>query len=195
MEEDLKAEQDAIEDGAQRRCWKKYAEKAGLAIWQKPFNHIECENNRKKDSELRPHICSKSENPDTTWYRKMETCISPLPDTKDQGQVAGGALAKWPAHLVALPPRIVRNSLAGIIAETFNTGLKLWEESVKYYENSLIPPLAKGRYRNIMDMSSGLGSFAAALANDSIWVMNTIAPDANELSVIYEHGLIGTYQN
>ncbi len=111
--------------------------------------------------------------------------------------MAGGALAKWPAHLVALPPRIASNSLAGIIAETFNTGLKLWEESVKYYKNSLIPPLAKGRYRNIMDMNSGLGSFAAALANDSIWVMNTIAPDANEntLSVIYEHGLIGTYQN
>jgi hypothetical protein len=126
----------------------------------------------------------------------METCISPLPDTK-QGQVAGGALAKWPAHLVALPPRIASNSLAGIIAETFNTGLKLWEESVKYYKNSLIPPLAKGRYRNIMDMNSGLGIFAAALANDYIWVMNTIASDANEntLGVIYEHGLIGTYQN
>jgi hypothetical protein len=55
----------------------------------------------------------------------METCISPLPDTKDQGEVAGGALAKWPAHSVALPPRIASNSLAGIIAETFNTGLKL----------------------------------------------------------------------
>jgi len=66
-EENLKAKQDAIEDGAQRRCWKKYAENGGLAIWRKPFNHIECENNRKKDAEFRPHICSKSENPDTTW--------------------------------------------------------------------------------------------------------------------------------
>jgi len=46
-------------------------------------------------------------------------------------------------------------------------------------------------------MNSGLGIFAAALANDYIWVMNTIASDANEnsLGVIYEHGLIGTYQN
>jgi len=44
---------------------------------------------------------------------------------------------------VALPPRIASNSLAGIIAETFNTGLKLWEESVKYYKNSLIPPLPR----------------------------------------------------
>ncbi|CAM6041334.1 unnamed protein product [Sphagnum compactum] len=196
-EEDLKAEQDAIEDGAQRLCWKKYAEKGGLAIWQKPFNHIECENNHKKDAELRPHICSKSENPDTAWYRKMETCISPLPDTKDQGEVAGGALAKWPARLVALPPRIASNSLPGITAETFNADIKLWEERVKYYKNSLIPPLAKGRYRNIMDMNSGLGSFAAALANDPVWVMNTIAPDAKEntLGAIYERGLIGTYQN
>ncbi len=66
-EEDLKAEQDTIEDGAQCLCWKKYCEKWGLAIWHKPFNHIECENNRKKDAELRPHVCNKSENPDTTW--------------------------------------------------------------------------------------------------------------------------------
>jgi hypothetical protein len=116
---------------------------------------------------------------------------------KIRGKWQVGALAKWPARLVALPPRIASNSLAGVIAATFNTGLKLWEESVKYYKNSLIPPLAKGRYRNIMDMNSGLASFAAALANNSIWVMNTIAPDANEntLGVIYEHGLIGTYQN
>ncbi len=111
--------------------------------------------------------------------------------------MAGGALAKWLARLVALPPRIASNSLAGIITETFNTGLKLWEESVKYYKNSLIPPLAKGRYRNIMDMNSGLGSFPAVLVTDSIWVMKTTAPDANEntLGVIYEHGLVGTYQN
>jgi hypothetical protein len=48
-----------------------------------------------------------------------------------------------------------------------------------------------------MDMNSGLGSFAAALANDPVWVMNTIAPDAKEntLGAIYERGLIGTYQN
>ncbi|CAN4080325.1 unnamed protein product [Withania somnifera] len=54
-----------------------------------------------------------------------------------------------------------------------------------------------GRYRNIMDMNSGLGGFAAALQSPKLWVMNvmpTIA-DKNTLGVIYERGLIGIYHD
>jgi hypothetical protein len=48
-----------------------------------------------------------------------------------------------------------------------------------------------------MDMNAGLGGFAAALAQDKVWVMNVVPYDAkdNTLGVIYERGLIGTYQN
>jgi hypothetical protein len=48
-----------------------------------------------------------------------------------------------------------------------------------------------------MDMNAGLGGFAAALANDPVWVMNVVPSDAkqNTLGVIYERGLIGTYQD
>jgi hypothetical protein len=61
------SEQDGIEEAARHLCWKKFAEKDNLAIWQKPWNHAECEQSRKKDPELRPHICSKAENPDSAW--------------------------------------------------------------------------------------------------------------------------------
>ncbi|GJU47257.1 probable methyltransferase PMT15 [Tanacetum coccineum] len=43
------------------------------------------------------------------------------------------------------------------------------------------------------------GGFAAALAlsKDPVWVMNVVPVEANvnTLGVIYERGLIGTYQN
>lgn len=64
-QEDLKQEQDAIEDVAKRLCWKKVIEKNDLSIWQKPINHVECIKSRKVYKT--PHIC-KSDNPDMAWY-------------------------------------------------------------------------------------------------------------------------------
>lgn len=63
--EDLKEEQDAIEDVAKRLCWKKVIEKDDLAIWQKPVNHFECVKSRKLYQT--PHLC-KSDNADAAWY-------------------------------------------------------------------------------------------------------------------------------
>lgn len=64
-EEDLKREQDKIEDVARSLCWNKVAEKEDLSIWQKPKNHLECDDIKKKYKI--PHIC-KSDNPDAAWY-------------------------------------------------------------------------------------------------------------------------------
>lgn len=63
--EDLKEEQDNIEDVARSLCWNKVVEKGDLSIWQKPKNHLECANIKKKYKT--PHIC-KSDNPDAAWY-------------------------------------------------------------------------------------------------------------------------------
>lgn len=192
--EDLKEEQDSIEDLANRLCWKKVVEKNNLAIWQKPWNHMDCAKIHKSGS--LPRLC-KGENADLAWYRKMESCITPLPDVHDHNEVAGGKLQKWPKRLSAVPPRILAGTLPGFTADSFHADSKLWLERVSYYKNSVIPPLAKGRYRNIMDMNAGLGGFAAALGGDKVWVMNVVPFDAkdNSLGVIYERGLIGTYQN
>lgn len=56
-QEDLKQEQDAIEDVAAQLCWKKVVEKGDLAIWQKPLNHNNCVDR---------NICS-SGNADAGW--------------------------------------------------------------------------------------------------------------------------------
>ncbi|OAY78822.1 putative methyltransferase PMT18, partial [Ananas comosus] len=191
--EDLKQEQDEIEDLAKRLCWKKVVEKDDLAIWQKPINHVECVQSRKVYKT--PHIC-KSNNPDAAWYKKMETCITPLPEVNSSKEVAGGALAKWPERAFAVPPRISRRSIPGITAKKFQENNKLWGERVNYYKK-LIPPLTQGRYRNVIDMNANLGGFAAALAKHPLWVMNVVTADSgpDTLGAIYERGFIGTYQD
>lgn len=127
----------------------------------------------------------------------METCLTNLPEVSTNQDVAGGELLKWPERLNAVPPRISRGTLEGITAETFQKDTALWNRRVSYYKavnNQLEKP---GRYRNILDMNAYLGGFAAALINDPLWVMNVVPVQAkaNTLGVIYERGLIGTYQD
>ncbi|CAN6466094.1 unnamed protein product [Victoria cruziana] len=192
-EEDLKQEQDAIEDVAKRLCWKKVVEKGDLAIWQKPINHIDCLKSRRVHKV--PHIC-KGGNPDSAWYTKMETCITPLPQVHAASQVAGGVVKKWPQRAMAVPPRISTGSIPGITPEKFAADNGMWKDRLKHYM-SFIPSFTRGRYRNIMDMNAFLGGFAAALANSPVWVMNVVPanPQHDTLGAIYERGFIGTYHD
>ncbi|MCO5584736.1 hypothetical protein L7F22_038668 [Adiantum nelumboides] len=192
--DDLSEEQDAIESLARRLCWKKVIQKGNLAVWQKPWNHIDCI--KKKRVLKAPHIC-KNQDADAAWYKKMETCITPLPETTDRKAVAGGPLANWPTRLVSVPPRILNGTLPGVTESTFQKDTAQWKKRVSYYKDSLIPPLGNGRYRNIMDMNAGLGGFATALVKDEVWVMNVVPSSAklDTLGVVYERGLIGTYQD
>ncbi|KAA8526040.1 hypothetical protein F0562_007860 [Nyssa sinensis] len=191
--EDLKQEQDAIEDVAKRLCWKKVTEKGDLAVWQKPINHIDCVKSRKIYH--KPHIC-KSDNPDAAWYKNMETCITPLPEVRSSNEVAGGAVEKWPERAFAVPPRISSGSIPGITGEKFREDNELWRDRVTHYKRT-ISALPQGRYRNILDMNSYLGGFAAALLKYPVWVMNVVPAntDRDTLGVIYERGFIGTYHD
>ena len=47
--------------------------------------------------------------------------------------------------------------------------------------------------RNVMDMNSNLGGFAAALKDEDVWVMN-VAPvnSSSRLKIVYDCGLIVT---
>ncbi|KAF6172194.1 hypothetical protein GIB67_024816 [Kingdonia uniflora] len=192
-QEDLKQEQDSIEDVAKGLCWKKVVEKEDLAIWQKPINHIECVKSRKLHPT--PHIC-KADNADAAWYKDMETCITPLPEVNSSDEVAGGAVEKWPQRAFSVPPRITSGSIPGITAEKFREDNELWKDRVSHYKK-IISSLAKGRYRNIMDMNAYMGGFAAALIKYPVWVMNVVPASSNQdtLGVIYERGFIGTYQD
>lgn len=71
-QEDLKQEQDAIEDVAKRLCWKKVTEKGDLAVWQKPLNHIECLKNRAVYK--KPQMC-KSDDPNFGWYSSLNILL------------------------------------------------------------------------------------------------------------------------
>ncbi|XP_068634145.1 probable methyltransferase PMT16 [Aristolochia californica] len=193
-EEDLNAEQTAIEKVAKSLCWKKFKGSGDIAIWQKPTNHIHCQRSRKVIKS--PLLCFRGD-PDAAWYQDMEACITPLPEVENIQEIAGGQLAKWPERLTAVPPRISSRSVEGITAGDFIEDTQLWRRRVSRYK-SLIGPLAqKGRYRNLLDMNARLGGFAAALIDDPLWVMNVVPMQAkpNTLGVIYERGLIGTYQD
>lgn len=48
-------------------------------------------------------------------------------------------------------------------------------------------------FRNIMDMNSNFGGFAAALKDKDVWLMNVAPVNASErLKIVYDRGLIGT---
>lgn len=185
-QEDLKKEQDSIEEVATGICWKKLIEKDDLLIFQKPINHVECNSNKK----------CKSQNPDAAWYKELEACVTPLPEVSNADDVAGGAVEKWPGRAFAVPPRISSNSIPGISVEKYREDNEIWKERISYYKR-IMPPIAKGRYRNIMDMNAFLGGFAAAMVKYPVWVMNVVSANSDQdtLGVIYERGLIGTYQD
>ncbi|KAK0595185.1 hypothetical protein LWI29_004322 [Acer saccharum] len=193
-QEDLNNEQVSIENVAKSLCWTKVVQKNDIAIWQKPLNHLNCNVNRKLSKSL--PFCP-AHDPDKAWYTEMETCLTHLPEVSSGEQISGGELAKWPERLNAIPPRIRTGSVEGITAEIFEENSQLWKSRVSYYKqvnNQLGKP---GRYRNLLDMNANLGGFAAALIDDPLWVMNVVPVEAkiNTLGVVYERGLIGTYQS
>ncbi|OAY64373.1 putative methyltransferase PMT15 [Ananas comosus] len=193
-QEDLSAEQNAIESVAKSLCWNKIKEQEDIAIWQKPVNHVHCKASRKLVQS--PPFCP-AQDPDAAWYNKMETCITALPEVASIEQVAGGELKNWPERLTAVPPRISSGSLEGVTAEMFLQDTALWKKRVGYYKTVINQLGQKGRYRNLLDMNARFGGFAAALIDDPVWVMNMVptATNIHTLGVIYERGLIGTYQD
>ncbi|KAG8488957.1 hypothetical protein CXB51_016965 [Gossypium anomalum] len=193
--DDLKAEQFRIETVAKSLCWKKIVQKGDIAIWQKPTNHIHCKATRKVFKQ--PRFC-QTQNPDMAWYTKLEKCLTPLPQVSEIKEIAGGQLPKWPQRLNAIPPRISSGSLTGVTGNNFVENTEQWKETVAYYKKIDYQLAQTGRYRNLLDMNAYLGGFAAALVDDPVWVMNAVPVEAdqlNTLGVIYERGLIGTYQN
>ncbi|XP_010559094.1 PREDICTED: probable methyltransferase PMT16 [Tarenaya hassleriana] len=186
--EDLESEQTQIERVARNLCWKKLVQKDDLAIWQKPFNHIHCKKTRQKLN--KPKFCMNPD-PDMAWYTKLEICLTPLPEVRET------KLEKWPARLNAVPPRISSGQVEGITKDIFLENTQLWKTRVSYYKTLDNQLAERGRYRNLLDMNAYLGGFAAALVDDPVWVMNIVPVESsvNTLGVVYERGLIGTYQN
>lgn len=184
--EDLRAEQNKLEEIASLLCWEKKYEKGDIAIWRKRDNADICEKNPVS-------LCE--DNTDDVWYKRMETCKASLPEVSSRDEVAGGKLETFPARLFAVPPRIAQGAIPEVTVKSYQEDNKLWRKHVNAYKriNRLI---GTTRYRNVMDMNAGLGGFAAALESRNSWVMNVVPTIAkNALGVIYERGLIGIYHD
>ncbi|XP_068636484.1 probable methyltransferase PMT2 [Aristolochia californica] len=188
---ELQKEQRKIEDIAKLLCWEKVYEKNEMAIWRKSVNPNSCSG--RKDSDV--SFC-ESDDADNVWYKKMSACVTPYPKVNSPDEVAGGELKTFPDRLKTVPPRIASGSIFGVSIESYQEDNRLWEKHVGTYKkvNKLID---SGRYRNIMDMNAGFGSFAAALESPKLWVMNVVPTIAKKstLGVIYERGLIGIYHD
>ncbi|CAI9096615.1 OLC1v1032807C3 [Oldenlandia corymbosa var. corymbosa] len=187
--EELEEEQRKIEETAKLLCWKKISEKAETAIWQKRLDSDTC---RAEQENSGVEFC-KASDPDDVWYKKMEGCVTPYSSEKSE-EVPN--VKPFPERLYAVPPRIENGLIPGVSAESYREDNKQWKKHVSYYKriNSI---LDSGRYRNIMDMNAGLGSFAAALESPKLWVMNVVPTIAEKstLGAVYERGMIGIYHD
>jgi hypothetical protein len=122
----------------------------------------------------------------------MRPCIVPV--QPDMEKAAVGVVPIWPARLTEPPKRL--KLVHGGNNGGFNQDTKLWKERVKHYKKTALPDLGTEKIRNIMDVNTLYGSFAAALIDDPVWVMNVVSSAAtNSLGIVYDRGLIGTYQD
>ncbi|KAL5998707.1 hypothetical protein ACLOJK_009652 [Asimina triloba] len=105
-------------------------------------------------------------------------------------RASGSGLVPWPARLTAPPPRLADFGYSGYM---FVKDLEIWQKRVETYWKLLGAKLKPDTVRNLMDMRANMGSFAAALRDKNVWVMNVVPIDEQKtLKIIYDRGLIGT---
>jgi len=188
--EDQKSDYNKLQSLLTSMCFKKYAQKDDIAVWQK-LSDKSCYDKIAKNMEAYPPKCDDSIEPDSAWYTPLRPCVvAPTPKVKKSGL---GSIPKWPERLHVAPERI------GDVHGGSANGLKhddgKWKNRVKHYKK-VLPALGTDKIRNVMDMNTVYGGFAAALIDDPIWVMNVVSSySANSLPVVFDRGLIGTYHD
>nr|GEY87562.1 probable methyltransferase PMT27 [Tanacetum cinerariifolium] len=164
----------------------------GVAIYRKPDSN-ECYNLRKKKH---PPMCKHEDDPDASWYVPLQICMHEIPmDETERGSHWPG---RWPER-VQKPPYWLNESQLGIYGkptpEDFKEDYRHWKRviSKSYMGNLGINWL---NIRNVMDMRTVYGGFAAALKDLKLWVLNVVNVDSPDtLPIIFERGLIGMYHD
>ncbi|KAJ6817064.1 putative methyltransferase PMT3 [Iris pallida] len=168
-----------------RMCWKIAAKQDQTVIWVKPLTN-DCYMDREPGT--RPPLCRPDDDPDAVWGVPMEACITPYSEQIQRAR--GSGLAPWPARLTSPPPRLIDLEYS---SEMFEKDTENWLVRVDKYWNLLSPKIRPNTLRNIMDMKANMGSFAAALKDKDVWVMNVVPEDGpNTLKIIFDRGLIGS---
>ncbi|KAI6702461.1 hypothetical protein NL676_011597 [Syzygium grande] len=172
---------------ARALCYEVIAVDRNTAVWRKPTGDS-CLPNQ---NELGIKLCDEFDDSSVAWYIKLKTCVSRTSSVK--GDYAVGSIPKWPDRLNRIP---VRAGLLGGGTDIFEDDTRRWTRRVDYYKKSLNLKLGTPSVRNVMDMNSFFGGFAAALSSDPVWVMNVVPADKpSTLSAIYDRGLIGVYHD
>lgn len=170
-------------------CFKLYNKKDDIAVWQKSSD----ENCYKQlnSVESYPPKCDDSIEPDSAWYTPLRSCAV-VPSLKLK-KTDLKSLPKWPERLNSAPERL--SDVPGGSAGAFKHDQGKWKTRVKHYKK-LLEALGSDKIRNVMDMNTVYGGFAASLVKDPVWVMNVVSSyGANTLPVVYDRGLIGTYHD
>ncbi|KAL0424488.1 UNVERIFIED_CONTAM: putative methyltransferase PMT27 [Sesamum radiatum] len=179
-------------------CWELVAIKkdrlnsVGVAVYHKPDSN-ECYEQRKQNY---PPMCKNDDDPDAAWYIPLQSCIHRVPIQENER--GSQWPEEWPKRLQT-PPYWLNRSHKGIYGkpapDDFTADYKLWKTVVsKSYMSGL--GISWSNVRNVMDMRSVYGGFAAALKDLKIWVMNVVNIDSPDtLPIIYERGLFGIYHD
>lgn len=188
----------AMSQLTKRMCWemvrktKDSVYKVSLVIFRKPSNN-ECYDRRRVNT---PPLCQETDDPNAAWNVSLQACMHKLPvDTVLRGYRWP---AKWPSRLEKSPYWLDK-AQAGVYGkpatEDFQADFAHWKHVVsKSYRNGI--GISWSSIRNVMDMRSVYGGFAAALSDLKLWVMNVVPIDSPDtLPIIYERGLIGMYHD
>eukprot|EP01018_Ginkgo_biloba_P003200 Gb_21032 [translate_table: standard] len=186
--EEQKASFDALQNLLTNMCYKLYNKKDDIAVWQKALDS-NCYDSR--DKTVYPPKCDDSIEPDAAWYVPLRPCI--VTRSSFFKRLGVGQAPKWPHRLNVTPERV--RTVSGGSNVAFKNDTAKWVDRVKHYK-ALLPELGTDKIRNVMDMNTLYGGFAAALVNDPVWVMNVVSSYGhNSLAVVYDRGLIGTYND
>ncbi|RWW72463.1 hypothetical protein BHE74_00019734 [Ensete ventricosum] len=129
-------------------------------------------------------------DPDSAWYTPLRTCLTIPSQTYKLGLTSA---PKWPDRLHAPPERT--SVVPGGNSGGFKHDDSKWKVRIKHYK-TLLPALGSDKIRNVMDMNTLYGGFAAALISSPLWVMNVVSSyGPNSLGVVYDRGLIGMYHD
>ncbi|KAF6167128.1 hypothetical protein GIB67_029766 [Kingdonia uniflora] len=179
-------------------CWELVAIKndtinqVGAAIYRKPMSN-ECYEQRTTSE---PPLCKESDDPNAAWNVPLQACIHKVP--VDESERGSQWPEQWPAR-VEKQPYWLKTSQVGVYGkpapEDFTADYEHWKRVVnKSYLNGM--GISWSTVRNVMDMRSVYGGFAAALKDLNVWVMNVVPIDSPDtLPIIYERGLFGIYHD
>ncbi|GAB2273289.1 Probable methyltransferase PMT21 [Dionaea muscipula] len=187
--EEQKADYEKLQELLTSMCFKLFDKKDDIAVWQKASDDSCYKMLTEPDAY--PPKCDDGTEPDSAWYIPLRPCVVvPGPKVK---RISLKSVPKWPGRLHTAPERV--SDITGGSAGAFKQDDSKWKIRAKHYKK-LLPALGTDRIRNVMDMSTMYGGFAAAVISDPLWVMNVVSTyGANTLPVVYDRGLIGTYHD